>query len=287
MSQPRALSITTEAGHNLSVRLFSADKTDVRGICIIAPATGVAQFLYDDFAHWLNTQGFHALTFDYEGMGLSVNGHVRNSQSDILSWAEYDCPAVLKFVKDNFSDLKLIWIGHSVGGHMIGFMGHNPDIDHVITVGCGIGTWWYNAKPSKRLAFFLWYFLVPATVPLLGYFPGDRLKIMCNMPKGVIMQWRRWCLKEEYAVGYEGSWLRERFASVRTPITAIEFSDDDMMSPTSVRMLHDFFTNAPQKHIRVTPGDIDQKRIGHIGWHRKRYHALWEKVFAPELASLG
>ena len=284
MNQPQTQSITTEAGHSLTVRLFVADSTDVLGVCILAPATGVAQFVYDDFARWLNAQGFHALTFDYEGMGLSVNGHVKDSPSDILSWAKGDCPAVLKFVKDNFNELRLIWIGHSVGGHMIGFMGHNPEIDHVITVGCGTGTWWYNAAPTKRIAWFLWYFLVPAIVPVIGYFPGDHLKIMCNMPKGVIMQWRRWCLKEEYAVGYEGSWLRERFASVRTPITAIEFSDDDMMSATSVRMLHDFFTNAPKQHICVPPADIRQKRIGHIGWHRKHYQLLWEKVFAPILA---
>ena len=35
---------------------------------------------------------------------------------------------------------------------MIGFMGHNPDIDRVITVGCGTGNWWYNAAPTKRFA---------------------------------------------------------------------------------------------------------------------------------------
>ncbi|WP_372966164.1 serine aminopeptidase domain-containing protein [Marinobacter sp.] len=283
MIQPEVHNLVTDAGHTLTARLFTTDCEDVRGICIIAPATGVAQYLYDDFARWLNTQGFHALTFDYEGMGLSLNGHVKDSQSDILSWAKYDCPAVLKFAKDHFNDLRLIWIGHSVGGHMIGYMGHNPDIDQVISVACGTGTWWHNAPPTKRIAWFLWYVLVPVTVPFLGYFPGDRLKVMCNMPKGVIMQWRRWCLAEEYAVGCEGRWLRERFASVHTPITAIEFSDDDMMSPTNVRMLHEFFVNAPQKHILVTPKDVNQKRIGHIGWHRKRYLKLWEKIFAPIL----
>ncbi len=284
MSQPHTQSITTETGQNITLRLFSTDNTGVRGVCIIAPATGVAQYLYDDFARWLNSQGFHALTFDYEGMGLSVNGHVRDSQSDILSWAQYDCPAVLSFVKENFDDLKLVWIGHSVGGHMIGFMGHNPDIDQIITVGCGTGTWWYNAAPTRRIAWFLWYFLVPAVVPIAGYFPGNRLKLMCDMPRGVIMQWRRWCLKKEYAVGYEGDWLRERFASVRTPITAIEFSDDDMMSPTNIRMLHELYTNAPQQHIRVTPAEINQKRIGHIGWHRQRYEMLWNKIFTPLLS---
>ncbi|MBQ0831568.1 hypothetical protein [Marinobacter sp.] len=48
-------------------------------------------------------------------------------------------------------------------------------------------------------------------------------------------------------------------------------------------MLHEFYTSASQQHIRVTPAEINQKRIGHIGWHRKRYEMLWDKTFAPLL----
>jgi len=117
----------------------------------------------------------------------------------------------------------------------------------------------------------------------LGYFPGDKLKIMCNLPKGVILQWRRWCLKKDYAVGYEGDWLRQRFASVTMPIDALAFSDDDMMSMKNVQMLHDFFSAAPKTLTRVTPQDINQKRIGHIGWHKKRHRELWDRFFLPLL----
>jgi predicted alpha/beta hydrolase len=77
--------------------------------------------------------------------------------------------------------------------------------------------------------------------------------------------------------------LRERFASVHTPITAIEFSDDEMMPATSIRMLHEFFSNAPKQHLILTTEEVNQKRIGHISWHRKRYHTLWEKAFLPIL----
>ena len=274
--------IRTKNGAELAAKVFEPQGV-AKGVCIIAPATGVAHYLYDDFARWLAGQGYVALSFDYEGMGDSVRGHLKYCKSDKLSWASNDCPAVLAYVKERFAGLERIWIGHSVGGHMIGFMGHNPDIDRIITVGSGVGTWWYNSAPTKRVAWFLWYFLVPAVVPVAGYFPGKKLGIMTDMPKGVILQWRRWCLKKEYAVGAEGDWMRQRFASVKTPMTAVEFSDDEMMSARSVAMLHGFFTGAPKRHVRVTPQDIGQKRIGHIGWHRQRYAALWEQVFAPVL----
>jgi len=280
--------LKTAAGHSITLRVFPAlldEGQQAKGVCVIAPATGVAQYLYDDFANWLTEQKYNVVTFDYDGIGLSVDRHVKYSKSDKLSWAQYDCPEVLAFTKENFAGQKLTWIGHSVGAHMLGMMESTDDIDHAITVGAGTGTWYYNAPPTKRVAWFLWYFLVPATVPFLGYFPGDKLKIMCNLPKGVIMQWRRWCLKKNYAVEHEGEWLRQRFANVKMPITSLAFTDDDMMSLKNVDMLHGFFTGAPQKRVVIQPSDIGQKRIGHIGWHKQRYRELWDKYFKPALES--
>jgi len=281
--------LTTAAGHTITAKIFpaigSSEQKASKGVCIIATATGVAQRLYADFANWLTEHNYTAVTFDYDGIGLSIDRHVKYSKSDKLSWATYDCATVLDYVKTEFPEQKITWIGHSVGAHMLGFMGNTDDIDKAITVGAGTGTWWYNAPPTKRVAWFLWYLLVPATAPLLGYFPGDKVGIMCNLPKGVIMQWRRWCLKKDYAVGYEGDWLRQRFANVKMPMTSIAFTDDDMMSMKNIEMLHAFFTGANKTMVTIKPSDIDQKRIGHIGWHKGRYRKLWENYFLPALES--
>lgn len=276
--------LKTAAGHTITAQVFPA-KAESKGICIIATATGVAQRLYEDFAHWLTEHNYTAVTFDYDGIGLSIDRHVKYSKSDKLSWAQQDCPAVLEYVKNEFPGQKITWIGHSVGAHMLGFMENTDDISKAITVGAGTGTWWYNAAPTKRVAWFLWYFLVPATAPIMGYFPGNKLKIMCDLPKGVIMQWRRWCLKKDYAIGYEGDWLKQNFANTKMPMTAIAFSDDDMMSMKNVEMLHGFFTGADKKMVKVKPADIGQKRIGHIGWHKERYRKLWDSYFLPALES--
>lgn len=278
--------LQTAAGHTIGAQIFPAQNpASSKGVCIIATATGVAQRLYKDFANWLAEQNYTAVSFDYDGIGLSIDGHVKNSKSDKLSWGKNDCPAVLEFVKNEYPNQEIIWIGHSVGAHMLGFMENTQGISKAITVGAGTGTWWYNSPPTKRIAWFLWYFLVPATTPFLGYFPGDKIGIMCDLPKGVIMQWRRWCLNKDYSIGCEGNWLRQRFANVTIPMTGIAFSDDDMMSMKNVEILHSFFTGAEKKMITVTPEDIGQKRIGHIGWHKARYRKLWEDVFLPALQS--
>jgi predicted alpha/beta hydrolase len=271
--------LPTPAQHSIVARHFKSVHEQACGVVVVAPATGVAQPLYDDFAHWLTGKGYEVITFDYDGIGLSIDDHVKNSKSDKLSWAQNDCVAVLDFVEDQFPDLECTWVGHSVGGHMLGMMPNTDRIHKAITVAAGTGTWWHNAPPTKRMVWFLWYFLVPVTVPFLGYFPGSRLGVLCDLPKGVIMQWRRWCFKEEYAPGYEGQWLKDRFAGVLYPITAISFEDDDMMSLKNIEDLHSFFSSAPVERVHVKPEDIDQKRIRHIGWHKKRYETLWEKYF--------
>ena len=277
--------IVTDAGHSVVLKVFRSQLKPVKGICVIAAATGVAQHLYQDFAVWLTGLGFHVVTFDYDGIGSSIDRHVKHCNSDLLGWANNDCPAVLNFVDTHFRGLECIWIGHSVGGHMLGMMPNTGPVSRAITVATGTGTWWYNSPPTKRVAWFLWYFLVPLTVPTLGYFPGDKLNIMCNLPKGVMMQWRRWCLKEGYAVEKEGQWLKDRFANVNLPISAIAFSDDEMMSLKNIDMLHGQFSGANITRQTVAPKDVGHKRIGHIGWHKGRYQNMWEKVFTPLLLS--
>jgi predicted alpha/beta hydrolase len=68
------------------------------------------------------------------------------------------------------------------------------------------------------------------------------------------------------------------------PMTSFAFSDDDMMSMKNIDMLHSYFTGSEKKMIKITPSDIGQKRIGHIGWHKARYRTLWEEYFLSELA---
>jgi len=84
----RTEKLETAAGHSIVSRVFSAQLMDqqlANGVCIIAPAAGVAQYLYDDFAYWLTAHGYNVVTFDYDGVGLSVDRHAQYSKSDIFS----------------------------------------------------------------------------------------------------------------------------------------------------------------------------------------------------------
>lgn len=247
-----------------------------RAIVIVPCAMGVAQRYYSRFAEWLAAQGYLALTFDYRGIGLSAPQSLRGFEVDIFGWAEQDCAAVIDYAKSRLPHAPLYWIGHSLGGQLLGLIPNRHLIDKVMTVATGSGYWLENSWPTKRIVWWLWFVVVPIAMKLVGYFPGKRLRKVGNLPKGVMAQWRRWCLNKEYVVGAEGDRVRAAYASFQTPIVSLSFTDDEMMSAQGIRSLHALYKTAPVEYRRIAPQDIGVERIGHFGFFRPEFEqTLW------------
>ena len=266
----------------LAARHYAPDGV-ARGAALIAPAMGVPQAFYGAFAAWLASRGLHVLTFDFRGMGLSRHGSLRKLDVDIVQWGRLDATAALRTLQDLAPDLPLNWFGHSLGAQIIPFVPDHRELAKIITIGAGSGYWRDNAPRTRRMAPLLWYVFAPMLTPLFGYFPGKKLRIVGDLPAGVIRQWRRWCLDPEYAVGVEGSAVRELFAKVTTPITSLSFTDDEMMSARNTESLHSFYTGAPIALRRIEPAEVGVPKIGHFGFFREPMRALWDRLIAPEL----
>jgi predicted alpha/beta hydrolase len=239
---------------------------------------GVAQGYYQRIAEWLSGQGFAVITFDYRGIGLSAPPSLRGYKATISDWAR-DCEAVIDFARQHHHDLPLHWLGHSLGGQLLGLIRNRDRIHRVMTVAAGNGYWRENSWPTKRVVWWMWFVAVPLATRIAGYFPGKRLRKVGNLPLGVIRQWRRWCLNPEYVVGAEGGEVRQQYSSVRLPMTSVSFTDDEMMSERSIRSLHRLYSNAPVEFKRIAPRDIGATRIGHFGFFRPQFETtLWPLV---------
>ncbi len=250
-----------------------------RAAVIVPCAMGVAQRFYSRFAEWLAAQGYLVVTFDYRGIGLSAPASLRGFEVDILGWATQDCAAVIELAKAQLPDRPLYWVGHSLGGQLLGLIPNRHKIDRVMTVATGSGYWLENSWPTKRVVWWLWFVVVPIAIKLVGYFPGKRIRKVGDLPKGVMSQWRRWCLDREYVVGAEGEHVRAAYSSVTTPILSLSFSDDEMMSARGVRSLHSLYTSAPVEYRRITPREIGVRQIGHFGFFRPQFEqTLWPIV---------
>ena len=172
-----------------------------------------------------------------------------------------------------------IWVGHSLGGQIFGLVPNREQVTAMLTVASGSGYWLQNALRLRLIVWWLWFFVVPLALPLFGYFPGRPLKKVGDLPRGVMQQWRDWCLHREYLIGCEGEAVRLSFARVPTPIFSLSFVDDELMSARSIESLHSFYVDAPRQMQRIHPREVGAKRIGHFGFFRKRFaDSLWPRA---------
>lgn len=284
MSNFSEQSIRTTDGQSVTARYFRPTG-EPRGAVLIVPAMGCEQTYYAPFAAWLATEGFLVATFDYRGIGLSHRGRsLRGFKADIMDWARLDCAAMVEDLGQRTPGGPLYWIGHSLGGQILPFVPASERVTKMVTVAAGSGYWRENSPRLRRLVWLLWYAVVPITLPLCGYFPGKSLRMVGNLPRNVMAQWRRWCLHPEYAFGAEGAAARSHYAAVRTPITAFSFADDEMMSARNIESLHSFYSGAVCKMKRIAPQDLGVVRIGHFGFFRREFKdALWRNLLLPEL----
>lgn len=260
------------------------ETTTAQGAVLIAPAMGVAQNYYTEFAQWLSRQGLLVLCFDYRGMGASrPSTHaqsLRGFEADILTWAQRDAAAALAWLRAQLPEEKPIhWVGHSLGGQILGLLPNRALVQRAVTVASGSGYWRENSPQLKRMVWWLWYVLVPVTLPLAGYFPGKRFRKVGDLPRGVMQQWRRWCLSPHYMMGEGGDALRQHYGALDTPMLSLSFTDDEFMSGRNIESLHSFYSGAPRTMQRFAPADLGVRRIGHFGFFRPQFQGtLWTRL---------
>lgn len=277
--------IPTRNGHLLGATIFRSESV-AKGAVLVVSAMGTGQEYYAPLANWLTTQGYCVVTFDYSGTGRSLGGNLRQFKGDIVDWARFDCDAMLEMASAAVPGKPVYWLGHSLGGQLLGLLPGTERIAKAITVASGSGYWRENAPPLKRKVWWLWYVVAPLAVRLCGYFPGRRLRKVGDLPRGVMDQWRRWCLNREYVVGVEGKAAAAQFAEVRVSITSLSFTDDEMMSLRNVESLHGCYKNAPRTMKRIEPAAIGTNRIGHFGFFKARFEqSLWHDLLLPELVT--
>lgn len=264
---PTVAEIAAADGYRLAGRVYEAG-TPVRGVALIVAAMAVKQEFYAALASWLAARGWDVITFDYRGMGESAPASLKGFEADILTWAQQDCAAALAFAHERAAGRPLIWIGHSLGGQILAMTPGNELIAAAITVASGVGYWRENAYPLRRYSWWLWHVVVPIVTAICGYFPGRRLRIVGDLPKGVIEQWSSWCRHPEYAIGVEGGPMRDLYRKVTLPLLSISMTDDEYMSESNVAVLHGFYVNAHRNMRRIAPADLGMTRIGHFGFFR-------------------
>jgi predicted alpha/beta hydrolase len=265
-------------GYELAVTRYPADGP-AWATMLLAPAMGVRQDFYEPVARFFARNGVHVLTFDYRGMGGSRPADLRALDADVTDWAAQDFDAMLAHAQRAVPGLPLVLLGHSLGGQILGIAPSNGNVRAAINVTAGSGYYGFNERMRLRVR-FLWFVAIPLATRLAGYFPGRRLRMIGDLPRGVALQWRRWCLHPEYLLA-EGQAARAAFERVRCPILSWSFEDDVMLPRRAIESLNGFYRNARIEHRHVAPAEVGAARIGHFGFFAERQGAaMWAQSLA-------
>ena len=257
-----------------------------RASVVIGGAMGVRQSFYEAFARWMAQQGFRVTTFDYRGHGDSLHGAMRDVNADLFDWAQ-DYEAVISAAKAALPMQPLYLLGHSLGAQLPGLLRKPGQVDGLLSVAAGSGYWRDNAPKLRRVVPYFWWVLVPLATRLCGYFPGRALKKVGNLPSGVILQWRRWCLHPAYSVGAEGAAVAQSYGAVRFPVLASSMADDELMTLRGTHNLVNLYANTERRVESISPAELKVRRIGHFGFFRDKFRqSLWPRAVAA-LAQLG
>jgi len=274
------IAFTADDGKVALVGRYYAAHGAPKAVVLIAGAMGVKQDYYAEFAQWLGSHGYAALSFDYRGMGesLPAGRSLRGFRADLFDWAR-DIDAAIDALLARHPNLPLYLVGHSLGAQLPGLLRHRDRIAGLVSVAAGSGYWRDNAPQLKRRVLYFWHVLVPIVVAITGYFPGKRIGKVGNLPRGVVLQWRRWCMHPRYHVGAEGEVVRRQFAGARFPIVALSITDDELMTERGTRVLIDCYENSPRELQRIAPADVGVGRIGHFGFFRRQFEpTLWRRL---------
>lgn len=279
------IKITTHDGYRLAAIVFenSMSQPPNQPIAIIGGGVAIPQTFYAPFARYLASQGTTVITFDYRGIGGSLNTHARDITARLVDWGQKDIPAILAYAKSTYPDSPIHWIGHSLGGGFGVALAHNNAlIDRHLGIAVPHGYWGLMSGNERYRVAALIGIVLPTLAYTCGYIPGKLTGLGENLPKHIALEWRRWILNPNSMWGSLPAKDLTASQTLRAPMHILRFSDDPWASEQSVEQILKCFTGAKHRSIAcIQPQDANAKHIGHNGFFRTRFATtLWPRACA-------
>jgi predicted alpha/beta hydrolase len=270
---PQALTIPAKDGYPLGATLYRPAASNGRAVQVQS-AAGVKQEYYAGFAAYLAERGFTVLTFDYRGVGRSIQGHPRELKARMSDWALLDSAAAFSHLQQHSGQAKFLAVGHSFGGPAIAILPGNERLSAALAVGSQSCYWRHWPGATGLGMWILTHALLPAATRACGYFPGAVLRQGENLPAGVALEWASWCRDPAYLIGALG--LAKEAGMFQAPFLLYSVADDIYAPLAAAKALLDLLPNGKPELRRIQPQALGVERIGHFGFFRERFRdSLW------------
>jgi predicted alpha/beta hydrolase len=265
--------IQTIKGHSVSANVYEAEN---HSVLIIASATGVKQEFYKKFAAYISSHGTTVITFDYYGIGASLRESIKNISVTAAEWGSNDLEAVIQWAHNYYPGANMIVLGHSIGGQLIGLAPSATRLKRIILVAAQTGYWNYWPGIRKYLMWANWNLLFPVLTRVAGYMPSKKFTSMEHLPKGVALQWSKWCRSVNYLFDDIPS-EQLYFHKITAPVVAISIDNDPLAPKKAVDWLAEKYNSKLFKSLHLRSGEYGVKEIGHFGIFKEKFKsAIWE-----------
>jgi predicted alpha/beta hydrolase len=249
------------------------DAAKAERVVLVAPATGVRRRLYGPFAEFLARQGFGVVTWDWRGTGDSRPRSLRGFRTRMRDWGARDLAGVIDWASERYPHARLLVVGHSFGGQAVGLAANRERVQALVTIAAQSGYWGHWPRPQRYKYALVWYLAMPLATRVIGYFPARLLRLGEDLPRGVALEWARWCRRPSYL----GDWSGHR--AFTAPILALSFADDPFAPRRAAAALLAGYGSREQTHRHLRPKDAGVPHIGHFGFFRPNLvPGLWRSV---------
>jgi predicted alpha/beta hydrolase len=272
----KKITITASDGYPLSAMIAKPIDESSRTV-IISSATGVKKEFYINFAQFLVNNGYNVLLYDYRGIGESAPDDLKLLDAYMHDWGILDMNAALNYMVEVQNLTNIVWIGHSVGGQLVGFLEKRKHIKHIISISSALGYWGYFPFPMKMVVWTLWYIISPVLTKVYGYGTLKKVGWGENLSKNTFLEWRGWCMNKDYY----GKFLQEKlhtdkFYDFTVPITAVYLSDDYIANDITAPLMSKFYPNSPFDVLKLQVKRYTSHKVGHSGIFKKKFqNSLW------------
>ena len=154
------LHINTADNYQIAASLF-IPQNEPKATVIINSATGVLRQYYNAFARFLAEQGLQVISYDYRGIGGSKTNNSTDKALSIINWGKKDYRAVVDWVETQHPEHKILGIGHSIGGQLLGLLPDNHRISAYLNIASQHGHWKNWRGKFKAQSFVFFYGLLP------------------------------------------------------------------------------------------------------------------------------
>lgn len=254
--------------------------TEIKGVIQMNCGTGIPQKVYSNLAIYLTQYGYVTVTYDYRGIGNSKPKNLKGFKAKIEDWGILDMTSIFDWIISEFPNEKKIIIGHSMGGQLVGLMDNYQKIDKLVLIASSTGYWKDMSSPYKWLMPPLWFLFVPLTTFIYGYANAKKIRQGENLPKGVAIQWRNWCINPNYFdEHFQKSNTSLFFDKLRIPLKSIQIKDDPIANEITSNKILKYYKIANIEIEKISPEQLGVKKIGHTGFFSRQFKdTLWKNL---------